>query len=192
MADGDVTALSGLSGIAQPPADVLALSVLQAEAEGRRAMAAARVTRAGYLPGLSLGGDLAGDGIGANVGSAQGLGLGQGAAIDAAMAEGEAAQARVGQEAENAARAVAALQGQLESLIRQQGELQALAAQAADNYMLVAEQQRAGQRSVPETVGVLETRIRAGYAAASIGADIARVEAQIAARLGLLVDGERL
>jgi outer membrane protein, adhesin transport system len=192
MADGDVMGLSGLSVIAQPSPGLTALTVLRAEAEGRRAMAAARVTRAGYLPGLSLGGNLAGDGLGASVGSAQGLGLGQAAAMEAAMAEGEAAQARVGQEQENADRAIAALIGQRDSLVLQQAELQSLALQAADNYALVLEQQRAGQRSVPETVGVLETRIRAQVAAAGIGADIAMLNVRIAARMGALVDGESL
>jgi adhesin transport system outer membrane protein len=120
------------------------------------------------------------------------MGLGQGAAIEAALAEAAAVEARVGQEEETAARSVAALQGQLDSLLRQQGELQDLAVQAAGNYALIAEQQRAGQRNVPETVSVFETKIRAERAAVSVASEIALLEARIAARLGTLVDGERM
>jgi adhesin transport system outer membrane protein len=191
MAEGDLTGLTGLSPVGAPDA-IPALSVLLAEAEGRRAMAAARVTRAGYLPGLSLGGDLAGEGVGATIGTAQGLGMGQGAAIEAALAEGAAAEARVGQEEEEAARAVAALQGQRDGMARRLGELQGLSLQARDNYTLFQAQQRAGQRSVPETVRVLETLVRADRAAAEMPFEIARIEVRIGARLGALVDGERM
>jgi outer membrane protein, adhesin transport system len=191
MAEGDLTGLAGLSPIADA-GQVPALSVLLADAEGRRAMAAARVTRAGYLPGLGIGGDLADGGLAANIGSAQGLGLGQGAAIDAAMAEGAAAEARVGQEEEEAARTVAALTGQRDGLIRRQGELEALALQALENRELFVAQQRAGQRSVPETMSVIEGFVRAERAAVEMPFEVARLNVRIAARLGALVDGERM
>ena len=192
MAASPLDAVSGLSGIASPSATALPLTVMRAEAEGRRAVAAARAARAGYLPGLSASGDLTGDGVGLRIAAPNGVGFGTGAAIAAAEAEAAAIEARLVQEREQAARDIAALQGRLTALRRQEGEAQALARAAADNYTLFAAQQRAGQRSVPETVSVFETRLRAERAAVEIGYEIAVLELRIAARLGALVDGEAI
>ncbi len=188
---GDVAGLSPLA-IAAPNA--VALSVLKASAESTRALAGARAARAGFLPGLALGGTVNRDGnnIGASVAAPNGIGLGMGASLAAIEAEEAAASARVGQETEAANRAVAALQGRLDSLRRQVGESGDLATQAAANYELFAEQQRAGQRGVSDVVGVFETKIGAERAAVQMRYDIARLELRIAARLGLLVDGERM
>jgi len=194
MAATPLDNITGLSPIATPSPTAIALTVMQAEAEGRRAVAAARVARAGYLPGLSAGGDIGpgGAGIGLTVSAANGIGPGMGAAMQAEDAEAAAVQARMGQEREQAARDVAALQGRLATLRRQQSETRRLADQAAANYTLFAAQQRAGQRSVPETVGVFETRLRAERAAVDVAYEIAVLESRIAARLGALVDGERM
>lgn len=192
MAALPVETLSGLSGVNAPDPAARALTVIRAEAEGARALAEARMARAGFLPGLSVGGDLGGDGLGLTLGAPNGLGMGQGAAMEAAMAQAVAVEARVGQEEEAAAREIAALEGRLAALIRQADEARSMAAQAADNFALFAEQQAAGQRAVPETTGVLETMIRAERAAVDLRYDIARMQVRIAARLGQLVDGERM
>lgn len=192
MAARPLADVTGLSGLDAPAPGAEPLTVLRALAEGRRAAAEARVQRAGYLPGLSVGGDLGGGGLGLTLGTPNGLGLGQGSAMQAAVAEAAAVEARVGQEAEAAAREIAALDGRLTALSRQADEARVLAAQAAETYALYAEQQGAGQRSVPETLGALETLLRAERTAVGLEHDIVAARVAIAARLGLLVDGERM
>lgn len=194
MAALPVNGLGGLSPVAAPAPSAVALTVMKAQAEGARSVASAAAQRAGFLPGLSVGGNLGDgvDGLELTLGTPNGLSLGMGAAMEAITAEQAAAGARVSQEQEAAARALAAMEGQLTSLRRQAGEAQTLAADAARNYDLFAEQQRNGQRSVPETVGVFETKIRAERAASDLRFDIAMLEVRIAAMLGVLVDGERI
>ena len=120
--------------------------------------------------------------------------------MGALRAENEALRARVDAleaQADPARRTwtvgeIAAMEGRLTSLRRQADESRVLAGQAAANFALFAEQQSAGQRSVPETAGVLDTMIRAERAAVDMQYDIARMQVRIAARLGQLVDGERM
>ena len=194
MAATPLGSVSGISGLAAPAPNAVALTVLKATAESTRAVAGAHAARAGFLPGLAVGGTVNGDGnnIGATVAAPNGFGFGIGASLAAIEAEEAAATARVAQETEDANRAVAALQGRLDSLRRQATEAGDLATQAAANYELFAEQQRAGQRGVSDVVGVFETKIMAERAAVEMRYDIARLELRIAARLGLLVDGERM
>ncbi len=194
MAARPVEGMTGLSPITAPPPTATPLSVMKAEAEGTRAVAASQARRAGYLPGVTLGGNLADgvDGLGITLAAPNGIGLGTGAAMEAIRTEETAAEARLGQEREAAARALAAMEGQLASLRRQEGEARQLAEDAARNYAVFAEQQRAGQRSVPETVGVFETKIRAERAASDLRYSIARLELRIAAMMGSLVEGERI
>ena len=194
MAATPLGSVSGISGLAAPAPNAVALTMLKATAESTRAIAGAHAARAGFLPGLAVGGTVNGDGnnIGATVAAPNGFGFGIGASLAAIEAEEAAATARVAQETEDANRAVAALQGRLDSLRRQATEAGDLAMQAAANYELFAEQQRAGQRGVSDVVGVFETKIMAERAAVEMRYDIARLELRIAARLGLLVDGERM
>ena len=96
------------------------------------------------------------------------------------------------QEQEAAARRLASLEGQRAALRIQLGEAERLAADAALNFALFEEQQRFGQRSVPEVVSVFETKIRTARAASDLRYEILMVEARIAAELGVLVDGERI
>lgn len=191
MAAGPIDAIGGLSPVGDA-GTARALTVMQAEAEGTRATAEAQVLRAGYLPGLSLGGDMSNGGLGLTVGAANGLGIGQGSAIEAAMAQAAAVEARITTEEETVARETAALQGRLDSLVRQEAEAQRIAAQAQANFDLFAEQQQSGQRSVPETMNVLQTLIEARRTAAGLQYDIVAARVAIAARLGVLVDGERM
>lgn len=194
MAAIPVNDITGLSPIAAPSPTASALSVMRAEAEGARAVAQAESARAGFLPGLGIEGDLVngGEDLGLTVAVPNGLTLGTGAALEAVDAEKAAAAARIGQERENAARTLAALQGQLTSLIRQADEAERLARDAAANYALFEEQQRAGQRGVPEVVGVFETKVRSARTASDLRYDIARMQVRIAGILGTLVDGERI
>jgi outer membrane protein, adhesin transport system len=194
MAAIPVDTITGLSPVSAVSPTASALTVMRAEAEGSRAVAQAESTRAGFLPGVSVGGDIVngGEDLGLTVAVPNGLTLGTGAALQAVDAEKAAAAARIGQERENAARTLAALQGQLTSLIRQAEEAQSLARDAAANYALFEEQQRAGQRDVPEVVGVFETKVRSARTASDLRYDIVRMQVRIAGILGALVDGERI
>lgn len=194
MAATSLSGVRGLSTISEPSLTAEPLSVMKAIAESDRAVAEARAARAGFLPGLSLGGSIGtnGENLGLNVGAPNGLSFGMGASMRAIEAEEDAAAARVGAEREAAERDLAALEGRLTSLRRQEAEARRLASQAAENYELFAAQQRAGQRGVSEVVGVFETKIRAERAAVEMRYDIAMAELRIAARLGTLVDGERM
>ena len=194
MAASPVTGINGLSGIAAPSLTAEALTVMRARAESARAVAGAQAERAGFLPGLSLGGSIGTDGTNAGLTASapNGIGFGMGASMRAIEAQEEAAAARVGAEQEAAARDIAALEGQLDSLRRQEIEAIRLAQQAAENYELFAQQQRAGQRGVSEVVGVFETKVRAERAAVGLRYDVIRAELRIAERLGLLVDGDKM
>jgi adhesin transport system outer membrane protein len=56
----------------------------------------------------------------------------------------------------------------------------------------IAEQQKAGQRAVPDVVGIFETKVRAEREAVGIKYEIARVMLKIAALNGTLVNGEQI
>ncbi|SMY09553.1 Outer membrane efflux protein [Flavimaricola marinus] len=194
MAATPLSEVRGLSEIDTPSLTAEPLTVMKAMAESDRAVAEARAARAGFLPGLSIGGSVgtSGDNLGLNVGAPNGLSFGMGASMRAIEAEEQAAAARVGAEREAAERDLASLEGRLVSLRRQEAEARRLAEQAAANYDLFAEQQRAGQRGVTEVVGVFETKVRAERTAVEMRFNIAMAELRIAARLGTLVDGERM
>lgn len=191
MSASPVSGISGISSLS-PELTAQPLSVMKAEAEAARAVAEATVARAGFLPGLTASGDPVNGGGALNVGAANGLGLGLGANLEAIDQQRAAAQARVGQVQEDANRALRALEGELVSLQRQEAQAQSLAAQAAANYEIFAEQQRAGQRTVPEAVGIFETKVRTERAAAGLRFDVARVELKIAALKGVLVNGDQI
>ena len=78
------------------------------------------------------------------------------------------------------------------SLQRKAAQSQTLADQAAANYDIYAEQQRAGQRAVPDVVGIFETKVRTEREAVSLKYEIARVMLKIAALKGTLVNGEQI
>jgi adhesin transport system outer membrane protein len=127
-----------------------------------------------------------------NVGAAEGFGLGTGASLEALEAQRQAAAARVGQVQEDANRTLQALQSELTSLRRQEAQASVLAEQADANYQVFAEQRRSGHRSVPDVVGVFETKVRAEREAVALRYEIARMELRIAARMGALVNGEQI
>lgn len=200
------TALAELSAMSASPVDGIRgtsaigteltakpLSVLKAEAEATRAMAEARAARAGLLPSLTASASRAGGetNTGLNLGGA-GIGFGTGASLKALEESQAAANARVGQVQEDANRSLRALEAEFASLQRQEAQAYTLAAQAASNYQTYAVQQREGTRSVPETVGLFETKVRAEREAAALKYDVARVALQIAAQKGVLVDGDKI
>ncbi len=189
------SSVDGITGISTIGAEHTAkpLAVLKAEAEASRAMAEARAARAGLLPSLTASASRSGGetNTGLNLGGA-GIGFGTGASLKALEETQAAANARVGQVREDTNRTLRALEAELASLQRQEAQAQTLAAQAASNYQVYAAQQREGTRSVPETVGLFETKVRAEREAAALKFDVARVALQIAAQKGVLVDGDKI
>lgn len=193
MSAAPLAGVTGLSTLTDSNVDATPLAVLKAQAQSSRAIAEATAARAGFLPSLTAGGDISsGGGLGLSLGAANGFGFGTGAALRAADAQKAAAAARVGQVREDTNRALRALEGELVSLQRKAAQSQTLADQAAANYEIYAQQQRAGQRAVPDVVGIFETKVRTERAAVSLKYDIARVMLKIAARKGTLVNGEQI
>jgi len=189
-----ITGVSGISTLNDGNVDRTPLTVMKAKAESTRMIAEATAARAGFLPSLTAGGAL-GDGstgIGLSLGSDNGLSLGTGAALGAIEEQKAAAAARVGQVQEDANRSLRALEGELASLHRQEGQTQSLAAQAAANFEIYSEQQKAGQRAVPDVVGIFETKVRTEREAVGIKYEISRVMLKIAALNGTLVNGEQI
>lgn len=194
MSAEPLAGITGISPVAAPAATAIPLSVMKAEAEATRAVAEARAARAGFLPGLSVGGSVGSGGtdIGLTAAAPNGFGFGRGRDLAAIEAQEEAAAARVGQQREDSAREIAGLQSQLASLQRQAGEAEGLSQQARANYELYEEQLRAGQRSVPEVVGVFQTAVNAERARVDLAYEAARIELRLAALYGTLVDGEEI
>lgn len=190
-----VDAKSGLDGLSTvgDAGDLQPLSVLKAEAEARRSMAQARAARAGFLPRIGLRGALseAGAQWGVNAG-ADGIGFGMGASLQAIDAAQAAAQARVTQSREEAERELRGLSADLASARRKAAEAERLAAQADRTYRLFNEQLEAGQRAVPDVIGVYETRLRTAREAASARYDVVIAQLRIAALKGALVEGQKV
>ena len=180
-----VSSLGDVAGAAQP------LDVMKTQAEGTRSLAEARALQAGYSPNITASGTIGvSDSAGLGVAIPNGLGFGRGADMAAIEAMGEAAELQVSEQREDSAREVAAIEGQITSLRRQQGNIQTIIDQANANYTLFEEQLRAGQRTVPEVVGVFRTKLDAEREAVAITYDLARMELKLARIYGTLVDGE--
>ena len=192
MAARPVDAIDGLSGLALADPSLEPLSVVKAEAEAARAMAVARAARAGFLPGLSIGGSVGpdGTGLGLNAGVPNGVGFGMGASLAAVEAEARAAAARTGEAREEAARRRAGLEADIASAEREAVETARIATAAAETYDAFAEQLDAGLKNVPEVIGVFETAVAAAREAATKPYEVARARVELAAELGVLVDGD--
>ncbi|WP_299561380.1 TolC family protein [uncultured Sulfitobacter sp.] len=190
MSIGDLGEVRGVpvlpvhAGLAQP------LTVTQAEAEKVRAIAAAKVDRAGQLPGLSAGGTVGEDSnFGLQVKTDNLLGLGTGDRIRAIEATREAAGRRVAQANETADRTLRKLEGQIAAKERQATEAAALTAQAKRNLDVFQAQYDAGQRQVMDVVGVYETFARQQDAGVTLKYEAIRLRIEMAELLGVLADG---
>ena len=190
MSVGDLGGVRGTpslpvrAGLAQP------LSVTQSEAEKTRAVAAAKVDRAGQLPGLSAAGTIGQGGGGGLVVKTDGLlGLGTGDRLRAIEATKEAAGRRVAQATEDANRQLRKFEGQIASKERQAAEAAGLTAQAKKNLDLFQAQYDAGQRQVMDVVGVYETFARQQEAEVTLKYEAIRLRVAMAELLGVLADG---
>ena len=184
---GDVRGVSSLNvtaNSAQP------LAVTKAEAEMTREIAAAKVERAGQLPGVNLSGTVGKNGgVAVNAGGAS-LGLGTPARLRAIEAAKETAGRRVAQANEDANRALRKLESQIAAKTRQAGEAGSLTAQAKNNLDLFQAQYKAGQRQVMDVVGVYETFARAQESEVTLKYEAATLRIEMARILGVLADGE--
>lgn len=175
------------SSAAQP------LSVVLAEAEKTRAVAAAKVERAGHLPGLSAGGTIGeNSNLGLQVKSDTLLGLGTGASLKAIEATKETAARRVAQANEDANRALRKLESQIAAKARQAAEARGLTGQAKANLDLFQRQYDAGQRQVMDVVGVYETFARQQQAEVELKYDVVRLRLEMARIQGVLADGDAI
>lgn len=184
----------GLSDVSVTPDSARPLDVLLAEAEKDRDIAAAKMERAGLLPGVKASGTLGdnGSGIGINMSSDQLLGLGTGANLKAIEAEAEAASRRVLQAEEDSNRTLRRLEQRLSALSRQVGEARVLTAQAQANLDLFQQQYDAGQRQVMDVVGVYETFATRQTAEVGLKYELALARLEMARHLGLLADGSKI
>ena len=194
LAAMSATSLDGVSGIetiADPASTAQPLDVMKVEAQGIRGMAEARALQAGYSPNITASGIVGQGGTaGINVGIPNGLGFGRGADLAAIDAMGRAAELQVAEQHEDSAREVAAIEGLITSLHRQQSNIATIISQANNTYTLFEQQLRAGQRSVPDVVGVFRTKLDAERDAVALRYDLARQELKLARIYGTLVDGE--
>ncbi|MEL6640083.1 MAG: TolC family protein [Pseudomonadota bacterium] len=194
MAATPLNGVSGLSAVGDFGPGDQPLTVMKAEAEAERAIAESIAVRAGFLPQLTATGVGGSEGSSGslNVGAAQGLGLGTGASLEALEAQREGAAARVSQVQEDAGRTLEGMKANLAALKEQEAQAAVLAEDAARNYDVYADQQRSGHRSVPDVVGIFETKVRTEREATTLRYDIARAELRIAALMGALVNGDRI
>jgi len=193
MAVGDLSGVRGTArlpvraGLAEP------LAVTQAQTEKTRAVAAAKVDRAGQLPGLSASGTVGeGGNFGLKIGSDGLLGLGTGDRLKAIEATKEAADRRVAQATEDANRELRKFEGQIASKERQASEAAALTAQAKKNLDLFQAQYDGGQRQVMDVVGVYETFARQQEAEVTLKYEAIRLRVAMAELLGVLADGSEI
>ena len=175
------------SSAAQP------LSVVLSEAEKTRAIAAAKIDRAGNLPGLSARGTIGSDSSAAlNVSSDKLLGLGTGATLKAIEATKEAAGRRVAQATEDSNRQLRKLEGEIAAKGRQASEAASLTIAAKSNLDLFRQQYDAGQRQVLDVVNVYETFARQQQAEVTLKYETLRLKLEMAELLGVLADGNAI
>ncbi|MDU8909838.1 TolC family protein [Aestuariicoccus sp. MJ-SS9] len=193
MSAGPLSDLRGLGGLGPAPGGT-PLAVLRAMAERDRALAEARIARAGHLPGLGATVTVDGDGAsgGANVLTDQGIGFGTPAALDAIEAGKVAAERRVDEAREEAQRKLQSEQRQLEALRRQAAEARGLSIQARQNLDLFQRQYEGGQRQVMDVVGVYETYSAALERELELKYKAARAELTIARLQGALAEGQQI
>jgi adhesin transport system outer membrane protein len=193
MAVGDLGSVSGTpslpvnAGLAQP------LSVTKSQAEMIRTVAAAKVERAGQLPGLVASGTVGENStFGLQLKNDNLVGLGTGDRLQAIEAAKEAASRRVAQASEDANRNLRKFEGQIASKERQAAEAAQLTVQAKRNLDLFQAQYDAGQRQVMDVVGVYETFARQSQAEVTLKYEAIRLRVAMAELLGVLADGSEI
>jgi adhesin transport system outer membrane protein len=187
-----LTSLRGVPSFSVSSSSAQPLSVVLAEAEKLRTIAAAKVERANQLPSLSAGGTLGTDsGAGLNVQSEL-IGFGTGASLKAIEAAKETAGRRVSQATEDSNRQLRKLEGQIAAKSRQADEAADLTIAAKSNLDLFQDQYDAGQRQVIDVVSVYETYARQQQAEVTLKYETVRLKLEMAQILGVLADGDEI
>ena len=185
-------AITGLDPLPEVPmADTL--SVLQAEAEGARRLAEARITRASALPGLSANATISEDGAtpGLSLGGIR-LGLGSPAVVQAAEATPALVARQRAEARQTADRRRIEFQGRIAQLRTRQAQGQAVLRQTLGNLDLYAEQYRIGRRSLTELTAQTAAAARLERDQAALVYEIARLQLELARDAGALIDGAAL
>ena len=188
---GDVR---GLTDIASLGGGATPLPVVQAEAEHTRRLAELRVERAGFLPTLSVGGNvLAGPaGLGVKFGPANGWGAGTAAELKANEAGAEVSARRVIQTREDISRRIAVLEEKYNGLGAQVARHSELVTQMRQSLDLFERQYQAGQRGLLDLVGQFENLAGMERALVDLRHERARVRVEAARDLGALAEGARI
>jgi adhesin transport system outer membrane protein len=194
MTGRDFDAAPGRLELALPPDGSQYLSVLRAEAEAERATQQAIMERAGYLPQVSVGGEVntEGAGVGALVNLSEPLGLGTPAALQAIAASREAARLQVGEAEETARRDYARQIQRLKSFRRQEQEALQLSRASRETYRLFRAQFEAGQRPVMDVIPIYEELVKREQAYIDAKYEVVLIQLSLAASLGLLADGDKI
>ncbi|WP_372989002.1 TolC family protein [Sulfitobacter sp.] len=191
-----ISPLDAVRGVPDIPVNTFAgepLAVIRSEAEKTRAIAAAKVARAGQLPGLSAGGTVGeGSTLGLRVSSDQLLGFGTKASLEAIALAEETSTRKVRQSVEDSNRNLRRLERQISAKTRQAAEAATLAAQAKRNLDIFQEQYDAGQRQVMDVVGVYETYARQQQTQVVLKYDVVRLKIDMAEIQGVLADGSAI
>lgn len=186
--------LTGLADLPQPPASVVPLAVLLAEAEKDRAVAEASIERAAHLPSLKAGGSLGGGGtgVGLSIGSERMWGFGTGATLAAIEAATDAAGRRVADARQEAVRRIRSLEQRLAGLERQEVGQAEVARQTRRNLDLFEAQYSAGTRPLMELVNLFESLATMERDLVDLRHDRVRTRVEIAREAGVLADGARI
>ena len=188
-----LSSLRGVPAFAVKATAAQPLSVVTAEAEKTRAIAAAKIDRADQLPGVSAGGTIGENSdFGVRVRAENLLGFGTGDTLRAIEATKEAAGRRVAQAHEDANRALRKLEGQIAAAGRQAKEAAELTARAKANLDLFQAQYDAGQRQVIDVVSVYETFTRQQHAEVTLKYEVLMLQVEMARILGVLADGDAI
>lgn len=170
------------------------LGVLRSEAEREVSLAEARISRASYLPGLGLEGEVSDDGFSASleVTTDSLFGLGTMAELKAIETGKTTAERQVTVARERAAREIASQQARLDAYRRQLSETRLLTVSAKQNLDLFQRQYDGGQRQVMDVVGVYETYAASLEKEISLRYQAGRAELELARLKGALAEGTRM
>lgn len=188
--------LPGITGLDVLPKSASSepLSVLRARGEGARAIAQAKLERAGMMPGLSANASVGADGVdpGVRLTGAGLLNPGAGAALEALAQTTDVVDRQTAEASETANRRIVALERQIATLQSRQAQGAEVLRQTEGNLALFTEQYKVGRRTLLELVGQYDGFARLERDQAALRYDIAVLELEIARDRGLLVDGARM
>ncbi|MDP5346051.1 MAG: TolC family protein [Paracoccaceae bacterium] len=186
--------LMGMDKMVVTPSAALPLSVLRKNAEGKRMLAQAMLSRADMLPGITASAEA--NDMGVNPGlRLTGLGMvnpGASATMQALAETTNVVDAQNADAADVANRRLVALNGDITTLQNRQMQGAKLLARTESNLELFDEQYKVGRSTLLELVGQYDAYARLKRDQEAIRFEIALKQLEIARDLGLLVDGARL